>query len=184
MDQAAAIDKNENKNELDTFKTKISEAVYQECESMKESLKELIQSSNECKQFKQKEAEIRLKVLFKFFFYLGKTYKNYFFDFPKFNENPDQFDEKNLKNLLNFKYVPQEIDHPKYLELEEIIENAKNGIESNGEDLVMESAPSNQVIKCPITGKPIQDLVKNALCDHSYEREAIMAYLKSRPNRK
>ena len=43
------------------------------------------------------------------------------------------------------------------------------------EDLVMDS-PQNQKIKCPITGKEIVDAYKNPLCDHVYEKEAIIQY--------
>ena len=50
-------------------------------------------------------------------------------------------------------------------------------------DLVVDE-PVNQIVKCPITRMPIKELAKNKKCDHVYERSAILAYMKSRPNRK
>ena len=44
----------------------------------------------------------------------------------------------------------------------------------------MEENTPNQVVKCPITGKAIENPCKNTRCDHVYEREAIESYLKQR----
>ena len=40
--------------------------------------------------------------------------------------------------------------------------------------------PVNQIVKCPITGKAIENVVKNTKCDHMYERDAIMAYIRTK----
>jgi hypothetical protein len=67
--------------------------------------------------------------------------------------------------------------HPKYDELVELIDNARNGVTN---DLVMDSQPQNQVSKCPITQKPIKNPFKNADCGHVYERDAIMQFTKGK----
>ena len=94
--------------------------------------------------------------------------------------------------------------HPKLAKLEKLIENFQNGMiypsktnkicidylysklfffkgetDENEEDLVVESS-GNQVSKCPITQKKIVDPFRNADCNHVYEREAIMSYLKKK----
>ena len=65
-----------------------------------------------------------------------------------------------------------------------MIENAKQGnLNGGGDDIVMDT-PTTQVIKCPITGKPIEDGVKNTTCDHMYDRSAILHYLKTNRHKK
>ncbi len=73
-------------------------------------------------------------------------------------------------------------NHPKLDELIQLINGARNG-ESNEEDLVMDE-PQNVVFKCPITRKAMENPIKNTLCDHVYEKNAIMNYVKSKPNPK
>lgn len=64
-----------------------------------------------------------------------------------------------------------------------MISNAKNSKFDENEDILMD-APTSQVVKCPITGKPIQDMVRNSTCDHVYERSAILHHLKSTRHKK
>jgi SUMO ligase MMS21 Smc5/6 complex component len=87
------------------------------------------------------------------------------------------FDEKQLKKLSaprsgNTQYQR----HSKYAALEELIENAKNGVTN---DLVMDDQPQHQVSKCPITQKPINKPFKNE-CGHVYEHEAIVQFTKGK----
>lgn len=45
-------------------------------------------------------------------------------------ENPDEFNEAELKKIINEKSDPKgakQKDHPKYVELESLIENSKKG---------------------------------------------------------
>ena len=60
----------------------------------------------------------------------------------------------------------------------EYIGNFKGETNENEEDLVVESAPNTQISKCPITQKKINDPFKNPACNHVYEREAILSYVK------
>ena len=46
------------------------------------------------------------------------------------------------------------------------------------EDFVM--TQSEIVTKCPITQQEMKDPVKNKICQHNYEKEAIMQMLKNR----
>jgi len=39
--------------------------------------------------------------------------------------------------------------------------------------------PQNQVIKCPITSLPIKVPIKNTLCDHVYEKEAVLNFFEN-----
>jgi SUMO ligase MMS21 Smc5/6 complex component len=95
----------------------------------------------------------------------------------KFQQNPEEFNEKELKRLTVTNAKSQIPYHPKYDELVELIDNARNGVTN---DLVMDDQPQNQVSKCPITQKPIQNPLKNADCGHVYEREAIMQFTKGK----
>jgi SUMO ligase MMS21 Smc5/6 complex component len=100
-------------------------------------------------------------------------------------ENPEEMDIKMLNSILNATEPGgEEREHPKFAQFCELIENFKNG-DSMEEDLVLDTnKANNQVRKCPITGKAIVNAVKNSRCDHTYEREAILAYIKRKPNPK
>ena len=77
-----------------------------------------------------------------------------------------------MKKRINVK--PQAInaeENPKYMKLKDLIDNLDD-------DLVIDEV-SDQLIKCPITGKPIQKAFKNK-CGHSYEYDAIVNYCKGR----
>ena len=51
------------------------------------------------------------------------------------------------------------------------------------EDLVMEEN-HQEVVKCPITGKPIVEPIKNSRCDHVYEKAAILAYTSAKQQKR
>jgi len=53
--------------------------------------------------------------------------------------------------------------------------------DSNDTDLAVTN--ETQTYKCPYTGKKMVEPVKNTSCGHSYEKEAILAYIKQRKNR-
>lgn len=128
----------------------------------------------------------------------------------KMVENPNDFNEGDLKKIINEKTDPKQVkvkEHPKFVQLEKLIDDAKNGkilnilidlnssikrviilvflkgISAGGDDLVVDE-PINQVVKCPITQMPIKEIARNTRCDHVYEKSAILQYIKSKPNRK
>ena len=139
------------------FKDHISELVYKECDSLKESFKSLNNLTNDCNEFKEREAEAR----------------------QQFYVNPAEFGEKDLKKLLTSTTNKSTNVHPLFEELEELIQNAKDGVAN---DLVIDEPNAKQVAKCPITRALIQDPVKNTKCDHVYEKAAIRDYTKGKPN--
>ncbi|CAF0704312.1 unnamed protein product [Brachionus calyciflorus] len=156
LKQSMVNNKEETPDEIGDFKQKIIEEVLKECETMNRTLKDLVEITNNCKDFQEKEISIRRKL----------------------TDDPENFDEKNLKELIQAKATQRNIDDPRYLEIVELLENAKNGDFSSGDDIVMD-APTTQIVKCPITGKAIENGVKNTLCDHMYEKSAILHYIKT-----
>ena len=98
----------------------------------------------------------------------------------------------------------EQAEHPKYKSFCHLIEDFKSGEPTSPvpnkktfnqlssfpwlgnmpeDDLVMESN-HQEVTKCPITGKPIVEPIKNSRCDHVYEKAAIIAYTKAKSQKK
>jgi hypothetical protein len=53
-----------------------------------------------------------------------------------------------------------------------------------GDDLIMEQPTGNEILKCPITSVEIVNKVKNKNCDHCYERDAIVSYIRGKQAKK
>lgn len=101
------------------------------------------------------------------------------------NENPDLFaQEKDITKAFQIKKTKETQEHHKYTKLIELLEKYQNEGGTGDDDLLMDEPSGNQVIKCPITSKPIQIACKNTNCDHVYEREAILAYIKGQRNKR
>lgn len=70
-----------------------------------------------------------------------------------------------------------------YCNLERHVNASSSSTEHDSNDTDLAVTNETQTYKCPYTGKKMVAPVKNTSCGHSYEKEAILAYIKQRKNR-
>lgn len=145
-------------DELKELRDQVSEAVYEDCDSIKDTMQQYLSLVNDLKDLHDRENELRDTVL----------------------SAPGDFDEKEVKKMLTSKRDTQYPPNPKYQQLVELIENARNG--SVGDLVINEPQSQAANLKCPITQKPIKTAYKNGACDHVYERDAVYSYAKGKSN--
>lgn len=144
-----------NDNQIDGFSENMKKVAIKECKSLEEKLKSLIKLDIDCKSFTELESNLR----------------------DKFSTNMDEFDESEIRQLLTTDTCDVDLNDNVYLRKFKSISGKLDGT-NEGDELVMDSTP-NQVQKCPITGKDIQEPFTNR-CGHTYEKSAIKQLLRAR----
>jgi hypothetical protein len=135
-------------NEMDGFNENMKKIAIKECKSLEEKLKSLIELNIDIKNFVELERSVR----------------------DKFSTNMNEFDETSIRQLLTTDTGDLDLCDNVYLKKFKSISGKLDGT-SESDELVMDSAP-NQIQKCPITCKDIQEAFRNR-CGHIYEKSAI-----------